>query len=155
MKTSILMALGLLCGLFSAQSIEAQSGQELFQQALAMERSNGQVRDAIPLYQRIVAQFASDRSLAANALIRLGHAYEALGSSEANRAYQRIVSDYADQRAPTGRASDDADAARVDLSQNDDASVITAAVPMEAPNDHIQPDAASSTGIALPPVMAL
>ncbi len=98
MKTSILIATAALCGLINADSIQAQSGQELFQQALAMERSSGHVRDAIPLYERIVAQFASDRSLAANALIRLGYAHEALGSSEAKSAYQRIVSDYADQR---------------------------------------------------------
>ena len=39
MKTSILIATAALCGLINADSIQAQSGQELFQQALAMERS--------------------------------------------------------------------------------------------------------------------
>ena len=98
MKTSILIALTALCGLISAQAIQAQSGQELFQQALVMELSHGRVRAAIPLYQRIVMEFASDRALVAKALIRLGAAQEALGSTEAKRAYQRIVSYYPDQR---------------------------------------------------------
>ncbi|MCH7890522.1 MAG: hypothetical protein IH921_03360 [Gemmatimonadetes bacterium] len=43
MKTSILIATAVFCGLINAQSIQAQSGQELFQQALVMELSNGQV----------------------------------------------------------------------------------------------------------------
>ena len=90
MKTSILIALAALCGLISAQSIQAQSGQELFQQALVMELSNGEVGLAIGLYQRIVMEFASDRPLAAKALIRLGAAQEARGSTEAKRAYQHI-----------------------------------------------------------------
>ncbi len=63
-----------------------------------MELSNGRVSTAISLYQRIVMEFASDRSLVAKALIRLGAAQEALGSTEATRAYQRIVSYYPDQR---------------------------------------------------------
>ena len=43
MKTSILIATAVLCGLINAPSIEAQSGQELFQQALVMELSDGEV----------------------------------------------------------------------------------------------------------------
>ena len=42
-------------------------------------------------------EFASDRALVAKALIRIGLAQEALGSTEAKRAYQRIVSYYTDQ----------------------------------------------------------
>ena len=98
MKRSILIALAALGGLIGAQSTRAQSGQELFQRALVMERSNGQVGDAISLYERIAMEFASDRSLAAQALIHLGRAHETLGSTEAQRAYQRIVSDYPDQQ---------------------------------------------------------
>ena len=97
MKTSILIALAAIGGLIGAQSTRAQSGQELFQRALVMERSNGEVREAISLYERIAMEFASDRSLAAQALIHLGLAHETLGSTEAQRAYQRIVSDYPDQ----------------------------------------------------------
>ena len=98
MKTSILIATAIFYGLINTQSIQAQNGQELFQQALVMELSNGRVSTAISLYQRIVMEFSSDRPLVAKALIRLGHAQEAIGSTEAKRAYQRIVSYYPDQR---------------------------------------------------------
>ena len=62
-----------------------------------LERSNGDVRQAIVLYERIANEFASDRTLAARALIRLGLAHEALGDLEAREAYQRVLRDFGDQ----------------------------------------------------------
>ena len=76
----------------------AQSGYDLLQQALVEERSNGQVQDAIELYRRIISEHASDRALTATALVRLGRAYETLGSQDARQAYERVVSEFADQR---------------------------------------------------------
>ena len=78
--------------------VHAQSGYDLLQQALVAERSNGQVREAIELYRRIISEHASDRALTATALVRLGHAYETLGSQDARQTYERVVSEYADQR---------------------------------------------------------
>ncbi|HSM06053.1 MAG TPA: tetratricopeptide repeat protein, partial [Longimicrobiales bacterium] len=82
---------------FIAPPVEAQTGEELFQQALVLERSNGEVREAIHLYERIVRDFASQRALAARALLRLGMAHEILGNAEARAAYQRLVADFGDQ----------------------------------------------------------
>ena len=67
----------------------AQTGEDLYQRALVLERSNGEVREAIQLYERIVRDFASDRTLAARALLRLGMAHEILGNAEARMAYER------------------------------------------------------------------
>ena len=89
-------ALVALVGLVHAQG--AQSGYDLLQQALVAERSNGQVREAIELYRRIISEHASDRALTATALVRLGRAYETLGSQDARQTYERVVSEYADQR---------------------------------------------------------
>jgi len=89
-------ALVALVGLVHAQG--AQSGYDLLQQALVEERSNGQVREAIELYRRIISEHASDRALTATALVRLGRAYETLGSQDARQTYERVVSEYADQR---------------------------------------------------------
>ena len=75
----------------------AQSGHDLFQQALLKERAEGELREAIQLYEQIVRDFAADRTLAARALVQVGQCYEKLGSTEAERAYQRVVSDFADQ----------------------------------------------------------
>ncbi len=86
-----LMALG-------AGPATGQSGHDLFQQALLKERAEGELQEAIQLYERIVQEFAADRALAARALVQIGQCWEKLGSSEAEGAYQRVVSDYADQR---------------------------------------------------------
>jgi Tol biopolymer transport system component len=78
-------------------SSQAPSGHALFEQALAKERVEGNLPEAIKLYERVVAEFASDRALAAQALVQVGLCYEKLGRDEAVRAYERLVRDFADQ----------------------------------------------------------
>ncbi len=95
-KATILVATIVLAAL-SAADTGAQSGYDLFQQALVKERAEGNLDEAIKLYQRIVREYASDRTLAAKALIELGQCYEKLGNTEARKAYERVLRDYADQ----------------------------------------------------------
>ena len=76
----------------------AQSGNDLFQQALSKERAEGKLDEAIRLYERVVREFASDHALAAKALLQLGACYEKLGNAEARGAYERLLRDFADQR---------------------------------------------------------
>src|SRR5881227_1590927 len=78
--------------------LSAQSGYDLFQKALAAERADGNIKNAIALYERIVKDFASDRSLAANALIRMAQCYEKLGNTEAQAIYERLIREYGDQK---------------------------------------------------------
>ena len=75
----------------------AQSGHDLFQQALLKERAEGELGAAIQLYEQIVRDFAADRTLAARALVQMGQCWEKLGSTEAEEAYQTVVRDFADQ----------------------------------------------------------
>ncbi len=82
---------------FSPGSVLAQSGHDLFQQALMQERTYGNLEEAIQLYERIALEFTEDRALAANALVNLGGAYEKLGMPGAHDAYRRIVEEYPDQ----------------------------------------------------------
>lgn len=82
----------------------AQSGNDLFQQALSKERAEGKLDEAIQIYERIAKEFSSDRALAARALLQLGRCYERLGRSEAQTAYERLVREYADQRAAADEA---------------------------------------------------
>src|SRR5512136_115589 len=81
-----------------------QSGQDLFQQALVKEQADGDLRAAIAIYQRIVRDFAGDRVLAAKALVQMGQCHEKLGSQEAQRAYEQVLKDYADQKEAAGYA---------------------------------------------------
>jgi Tol biopolymer transport system component len=84
----------------------AQSGQELFQQALSKERGEGALQDAIALYQRVVQEAAGDRALEARALLQIAGIYERLDNPEARSTYERIVRDFSDnaQAVATARA---------------------------------------------------
>jgi Tol biopolymer transport system component len=74
-----------------------QSGNDLFQQALVKERTDGNVPAAIALYQTIVRKHGSDRALVARALVQMGQCYEKLGRGEAITAYERVVREFGDQ----------------------------------------------------------
>lgn len=78
-------------------SMGAQSGHELFQQALSKERAEGKLQEAIALYQRVVEVASADHALAARALLQLGRCYEQLGNTEARSAYERLIARYPDQ----------------------------------------------------------
>jgi Tol biopolymer transport system component len=82
----------------------AQSGHDLFQQALVKERADGDLRGAIGLYERIVQEFSADRALSAKALVQMGQCYEKLGSTEAEGAYRRVVREFGDQEEPVAEA---------------------------------------------------
>ena len=75
----------------------AQNGYDLFQQALVKERAEGRLDEAIQLYQRIVQEFAGDRTLAAQAQLQIGICYEKLGKVEAQEAYKRVMEEFTEQ----------------------------------------------------------
>jgi Tol biopolymer transport system component len=83
---------------------QTSNGHALFEQALAKERVEGNLPEAIRLYERVVAEFASDRSLAARALVQVGQCYEKLGRGEAVKAYERLVRDFSDQAGAVATA---------------------------------------------------
>jgi len=97
MRTTITAALTAVLLLVVAGPAEAQSGHDLFQQALVKERADGDLGGAIAIYEQIAREFTADRTLAAKALVQLGQCYEKLGSTEAERAYRRVVREFADQ----------------------------------------------------------
>ena len=71
--------------------------EDLFQQALRMERVSGELEVAIQLYQQVVD--TGDRALGARALIRIAESYEKLGREGAREAYARILDEFGDQTA--------------------------------------------------------
>ena len=85
-------------------SSQTRSGNAVFEQALAKERVEGNLPEAIRLYERVVAEFAADRALAARALVQVGLCYEKLGREESVRAYERLVRDFADQTEAVSQA---------------------------------------------------
>ncbi|MQY56854.1 tetratricopeptide repeat protein, partial [bacterium] len=73
-----------------------QNGYDLFQKALAKERGEGNLEEAISLYKKVVDE-ASDESLAAKAQLRIGICYEKLGRKEAQKAFQKVIDNYPSQ----------------------------------------------------------
>ena len=84
--------------------MRAQSAHELFQQALSKERAEGNLTEAIKLYQRVVDTASADHALAAKALLQLGRCYEQLGNTEARNAYERLIARYPDQTEVVAQA---------------------------------------------------
>ena len=95
-KAVILSAVLLLVGFIFA-TIDTQNGHDLFQKALAKERAEGNLEEAIALYQRVIEE-SKDESLAAKAQLRIGICYEKLGRIEAQKAYEMVLKNYADQK---------------------------------------------------------
>ena len=75
----------------------ATNGNDLFEQALMKERSQGDWKGAITLYRRILQEYPADRKLAAKALSQIGHCQEREGSEQAKRTYERLIKEFSDQ----------------------------------------------------------
>jgi Tol biopolymer transport system component len=84
----------LFLGLVPGASGQARA-EDLFQQALRMERVSGDLEGAIGLYQKVVE--TGDHSLGARALIRIAESYEKLGRTGAQEAYARVIAEFGDQ----------------------------------------------------------
>jgi len=91
-RFSILIAI-LTVMVFSFGSLAVQNGYDLFQKALAKERAEGNLEEAIALYQKVIEE-SKDESLAAKAQLRIGICYEKLGKQEAKKAYQKVIDNY-------------------------------------------------------------
>jgi Tol biopolymer transport system component len=108
----------------AAAPVVAQTGNDLFQQALVKERADGDLRGAIAIYERIAREFSEDRALAAKALVQLGRCYEKLGQDEAQTAYQRVIDEYADQSEVAAEARERLAALRRSLEDTEASSII-------------------------------
>ncbi len=97
-KRSIMMAI-LAIAAFSFGNFAVQNGYDLFQKALAKERGEGNLEEAITLYQKVIDE-TKDESLAAKAQLRIGICYEKLGQEKtklAQDAFQKVLENYPKQ----------------------------------------------------------
>ena len=91
------LALGALLALGAAQK-KNENPQALFGAAVHQEEAEGNLTEAIRLYQTVLQKSGADRKLAADALFRIGQCYERLGQAEARKAYERLVREFSDQK---------------------------------------------------------
>ena len=96
-RIAILISLTMLLTL-AAPAVGQQTPGELLQSALYKQQVEGDLQGAVTILEGLIEDFGQNREIAARALVQLGRAHETLGSTEAQRAYQRIVSDYPDQQ---------------------------------------------------------
>jgi Tol biopolymer transport system component len=104
MHSVMLIVLAAVCLAFATGvAPHAQSKAELaLKAAIDKEVVDGDLKAAIDLYRKIAQ--GSDRAVAARALVRMGQCYEKLGSREAQKAYEQVLKDYADQPEAAGIA---------------------------------------------------
>jgi Tol biopolymer transport system component len=96
MKKSMVIAAAIMVLSSSLGSLALQNGYDQFQKALAKERGEGNLEEAIALYQKVINE-TKDEALAAQAQLRIGICYEKLGQEKAKlaqEAFQKVVDKY-------------------------------------------------------------
>jgi len=82
----------------------SQTAEELLPKAIQLEEVKGELEQAIEVYQSIVDTYPDNRPIAAMAYLHMGRCYEKLGKQDAQKAYNRIIQDYADQEEMVNEA---------------------------------------------------
>ena len=65
--------------------------------AIEQETVKGDLKGAIVAYQRIVDGYPDNRSVRAQALVRMAECYQKLGDAQAKQVYERVVREFGDQ----------------------------------------------------------
>ncbi len=85
---TVFLATGLVTQSFSQES------KQLFQKGLMKENGEGNLQDAISIYEKIVADESAENSVKAKAQLHIGLCYEKLGKEEAIKAYELVIQNY-------------------------------------------------------------
>ncbi len=81
-----------------------KQGEVELQAAKNTELVKGDLNAAIEQYRKILARPGVSRVVAAKALFEMGRCYERLGNEEARKAYEKLVSEFADQKGMSAEA---------------------------------------------------
>jgi Tol biopolymer transport system component len=94
LTATILMAVLVL----AAAPMQKQDRAEIaLRAAMDKEMVDGDLKAAIEMYKRIVANPGGNRAVAAKALLHIGQCNEKLGNAEARKSYEQLVREYTDQ----------------------------------------------------------
>jgi Tol biopolymer transport system component len=74
-----------------------QSAETLFKSGLYEEEVRGNLQKAIAIYQDLLKRFSGSRETAAKAQLHIGLCYEKLGTTEAEKAFQKVIDNYPEQ----------------------------------------------------------
>jgi len=99
-KKNLIMVILLLAGvsfLFSSL-VQQETAKELFERALYLEETKGDLEKAIEVYKQVVRKFPDERTTASKAQFHIGLCYEKLGLTEAQKAYQKVLDNFPEQK---------------------------------------------------------
>jgi Tol biopolymer transport system component len=94
-RTNFLLVLIAAAALATAES---DSAKVMMEAARKKEVVDGDLNGAIREYRAIVAEYKSDRAVAAMALVRMAECYQKMGDTESRKLYEQVVRDYSDQK---------------------------------------------------------
>ena len=77
-----------------AVSVLSQTVDQLYQNGLLKENGEGNLQEAISIYEKIVADESAENSVKAKAQLHIGLCYEKLGKTEAINAYELVLQNY-------------------------------------------------------------
>ena len=80
------------------------SPEELLESGVYKAEVKGELQDAIKIFEQILAKHSQNRAVAAQALLHLGSSYQKLGDQKAEGTYQRLISEFGDQRIAVSEA---------------------------------------------------
>jgi Tol biopolymer transport system component len=95
---SVALVVTLALGLLVSRGVLAQASRAAeaqFKAAQHTEEVEGDLKGAIEQYKKLAQ--GSDRAIAAKALLQMAACYEKLGQSDAQKTYERVVREFADQ----------------------------------------------------------
>lgn len=69
----------------------------LFEKAKFIMETKGDLKGAINLFEQIIKKYPDEREYAAKSQLYVGICYEKLGQKEAQKAYQRVITEFIDQ----------------------------------------------------------
>lgn len=75
-----------------------QSANDLYQAGILKKSGDGNLEEAIKLFQKIVDNFPDNRELASQALLQIGFCYDLLGEKKAEATFRKLIADYPDQK---------------------------------------------------------
>jgi Tol biopolymer transport system component len=81
-----------------ATPVISQNTEQLFQKGIMKEEGEGNLPEAIEIFNSIVEDSEADDALQAKALLHVGLCYEKLGKNEASRAYQKLINNFPSQK---------------------------------------------------------
>ena len=97
MKRRLVVSAGCLMLALASLHADERQARVLMQAAEAKATVQGDLKAAIAMYEQAAKEAGTNRGLVAQALLRMADCYQKLGDAQAQRIYERVVRDYADQ----------------------------------------------------------